>query len=203
MTDGYRETECMTATENEDALLLRDLCAGDEWAFTELYRRRRREIYRFAYAMTRSAALAQDVMQDVFLRLLEGAARFDPSKGTVRAWLLGCARHVVLDRLRAESRWTPADDEPSAPCPAEDAVFAQQRLEQLQAALLRLPIEYREAVALCEIAELSYAECAAVLGCPIGTIRSRLHRARALLAERLAEIDVKEAPLRRVKEVCG
>jgi len=196
----------MTATENEDALLIRDLLAGDEWAFAELYRRRRREIYRFAFAMTRSAALAQDVVQDVFLRLLEDATRFDSSKGTVRAWLLGCARHVVLDRLRAESRWTTgatADDGPSAPCPAEDTVFAQQRLERLHTEILRLPIEYREAVALCEIAELSYAECAAVLACPIGTVRSRLHRARALLAERLAEIDDKETPLRRVKEVCG
>src|SRR5690606_24921338 len=145
-------------------------------------------------------------VQDVFLRLLEDATRFDSSKGTVRAWLLGCARHVVLDRLRAESRWTTgatADDGPSAPCPAEDTVFAQQRLERLHTESLRLPIEYREAVALCEIAELSYAECAAVLACPIGTVRSRLHRARALLAERLAEIDDKETPLRRVKEVCG
>jgi RNA polymerase sigma-70 factor (ECF subfamily) len=206
MIKGYPEAECMTEIENEDALLLRDLIAGDEWAFTELYRRRRREIYRFAFAMTRSAALAQDVMQDVFLRLLEDATRFDPSKGSVRAWLLGCARHVVLDRLRAESRWTAepaAEDGPSAPCSAEDAIFAEQRLAQLHAAILGLPMEYREAVALCEIAELSYAECAAVVGCPIGTVRSRLHRARALLARQLAEIADNEAPLRRVNEACG
>nr|MBO2514722.1 hypothetical protein [Gammaproteobacteria bacterium] len=206
ISNGNGKTERMTATENEDALLLRDLIAGDEWAFTELYRRRRGEIYRFAFAMTRSAALAQDVMQDVFLRLLEDAARFDPSKGTVRAWLLGCARHVVLDRLRAEGRCAteaPADDESIASCPAEDAVFQQQRLAQLHAAILSLPMEFREAVALCEIAELSYAECAAVLGCPIGTVRSRLHRARALLARRLADTVDGEAPLRRVNEVCG
>src|SRR5690606_21382422 len=83
-------------------------------------------------------------------RRLEDATRFDPSRGTVRAWLLGCARHVVLDRLRAEGRWAAdaaVDDGPSTPCPAEDAVFTEQRLAQLHAAILSLPVEYREAVA--------------------------------------------------------
>jgi RNA polymerase sigma-70 factor, ECF subfamily len=193
----------MTATEHEDTMLLRDLIAGDEWAFAELYRRRHREVYRFAFGMSRSTSLAQDATQDVFLRVLEDASRYDPAKGSVRAWLLGCARHVVLDRLRAESRWTSEArdlDEPSAPCVGEDAVFTQQRLARLHAAILSLPIEYREAVVLCEIGELSYAESASVLGCPIGTVRSRLHRARALLAARLAEPKDAQQPLRRVGE---
>jgi RNA polymerase sigma-70 factor (ECF subfamily) len=182
----------MTRTEIDDVQLLRNVIAGDERAFVELYRRRRGDVYRFAFAMSRSAALAQDVTQDVFLRVLEDAAGFDPARGSVRAWLLGCARHVVLDGLRAESRWAAEAaaetiDTPSAPCGGEEAVFVEQRLARLQAALLSLPIEYREAVVLCEIEELSYAESAAALGCPIGTVRSRLHRARTLLAKRLAE----------------
>jgi RNA polymerase sigma-70 factor, ECF subfamily len=200
---GPPHDEQMTATEHEDEKLLRDMLAGDERAFAELYRRRHREVYRFAFGMSRSVALAQDVTQDVFLRVLEGASRYDAAKGSVRAWLLGCARHVVLDRLRAESRWRsePVDlQEPSAPCTSEESVFVQQRLARLHAAILGLPIEYREALVLCEIAELSYAESAAALGCPIGTVRSRLHRARAQLAARLAEPNSGHEPLRRVNQ---
>jgi RNA polymerase sigma-70 factor (ECF subfamily) len=66
-------------------------------------------------------------------------------------------------------------------------VFELQRARSLHAALIELPVEYRETLVLCELEELSYAECAAVLGCPVGTVRSRLHRARALLATRLRE----------------
>ncbi|HEY8522099.1 MAG TPA: RNA polymerase sigma factor [Gammaproteobacteria bacterium] len=192
--------------DSDDAKLLRDVLAGDERAFVELYRRRRPDVYRFAFAMSRSRALAQDVTQDVFLRVLEDAAGFDSRKGSVRAWLLGCARHVVLDRLRAESRFVaePATaEEPWAPCAGEETVVAAERLARLHAAMASLPFEYREALALCEIEELSYAEAAAVIGCPIGTVRSRLHRARALLAARLAEAeDAGTEPL-RCNEVCS
>lgn len=192
--------------DGDDAKLLRDLLAGDERAFTELYRRRRADVYRFAFAMSRSLALAQDVTQDVFLRVLEDAAGFDPRKGSVRAWLLGCARHVVLDRLRAESRFLPepaAAEEPCAPCGGEEAVVAAQRLARLHAAIASLSFEYREAVALCEIGELSYAEAAAVIRCPIGTVRSRLHRARALLAARLADVEDTGTELASCNEVCS
>ncbi|HEU4618778.1 MAG TPA: RNA polymerase sigma factor [Gammaproteobacteria bacterium] len=196
----------MTRPETDDAELLREMLAGDERAFVALYRRRHADVYRFALAMCRSGAVAEDVVQDVFLRVLEDAAGFDPARGSVRAWLLGCARHVVLDRLRAERRWAPdaatKEDERSAPCGGEEAVFAEQRVARLREALLRLPVAYREAVVLCEIAELSYAESAAVLGCPIGTVRSRLHRARTLLAEMLAGTKHSAEPL-RMNEVCS
>lgn len=177
----------MSDEEPSDSALLGDVVAGDERAFAALYRRRRRDVYRFAFAMSRSPALAQDVTQDIFLRLLEHGTRFDPSKGSVRAWLLGAARHAVLDRLRSDSRWagSGAAAEATAPCRGEDEVLTAQRRARLHAAIAALPFEYREALVLCDLAELSYAECAAILRRPIGTVRSRLHRARAMLAERV------------------
>jgi RNA polymerase sigma-70 factor (ECF subfamily) len=119
------------------------------------------------------------------LQVLEKAGRFDRDKGTARAWLLGCARHVVLDRLRAESRRRDEAPEQATAGDHDLHVLNEQRLVRLHSAIARLPFEYREALALCELAELPYAEAAAVLDCPVGTVRSRLHRARSLLTASL------------------
>lgn len=170
-----------------DGELIAQIAAGSEQAFVDLYRRRHRDVYRYAFAMARSRSFAQDVTQEVFLNVLENAGRFDGAKGSVRGWLFGCARHVTLDRLRLERRWT--DDMPpdGAVLGGDERLLAEQRIERLHAAIARLPVEYREALVLSELQELSYAETAAVLECPIGTVRSRLHRARALLAAILVE----------------
>lgn len=170
-----------------DVGLLADIAAGVEQAFVELYRRRHKDVYRFAFAMAKSRSFAQDVMQEVFLNVLENAGRFDSRKGSVRAWLFGCARYVTLDRLRLERRWT--DDMPAdlTTLDGDERLLAAQRLERLHAAIARLPVEYREALVLFELQELTYAETAAVLECPVGTVRSRLHRGRALLAAMLDE----------------
>jgi RNA polymerase sigma-70 factor, ECF subfamily len=170
-----------------DVRLLADIVAGGERAFVELYRRRHNDVYRFAFAMAKSRSFAQDVTQEVFLNVLENAGRFDSSKGSVRAWLFGAARYLTLDRLRAERRWT--DDMPpdGAVPDGDERLQTDQRIERLHAAIARLPVEYREALVLFELQELSYAETAAVLGCPLGTVRSRLHRGRALLTAMLDE----------------
>lgn len=204
----------MAETEDDDdARLLAEIAAGAEQAFVELYGRRHNDVYRFAFAMARSRSFAQDVMQEVFLNVLENAGRFDRAKGSVRAWLYGCARHVTLDRLRLERRWTgelPADgsalggDERSS---LDQRLLVDQRVERLHAAIARLPVEYREALVLVELQELKYAEAAAALECPIGTVRSRLHRARSALAALLeeptqaTEAPGVEAPL-HAREVC-
>ena len=170
-----------------DARLLADIAAGVEQAFVDLYRRRHNDVYRFAFAMAKSRSFAQDVTQEVFLNVLENARRFDSHKGSVRAWLFGCARYVTLDRLRLERRWT--DDMPAdlTTLDSDESLLADQRVERLHAAIARLPVEYREALVLFELQELSYAETAVVLDCPVGTVRSRLHRGRALLAAMLDE----------------
>jgi len=179
------------ADDRVDVRLLAEIVAGSEQAFIELYRRRHNDVYRFAFAMAKSRSFAQDVMQEVFLNVLENASRFDSAKGSVRAWLFGCARYVTLDRLRVERRWT--DDMPpdGVALDGDELLFTDQRIDKLHAAIARLPVEYRETIVLCELQELSYAETAAVLGCPVGTVRSRLHRGRALLT---AMLDEREQP---------
>jgi RNA polymerase sigma-70 factor (ECF subfamily) len=191
-----------------DVRLLAEIVAGVEQAFVELYRRRHNDVYRFAFAMAKSRSFAQDVTQEVFLNVLENASRFDSAKGSVRAWLFGCARYVTLDRLRLERRWT--DDLPAdvATLDSDECLFADQRAERLHAAIATLPVEYREALVLFELQELTYAETAAVLDCPVGTVRSRLHRGRALLAAMLDEGEQPEtaAPIEpplAAREVCS
>jgi RNA polymerase sigma-70 factor (ECF subfamily) len=173
--------------DRTDARLLADIAAGVEQAFVELYRRRHNDVYRFAFAMAKSRSFAQDVTQEVFLNVLENAGRFDDAKGTVRAWLFGCARHVTLDRLRLERRWTDEMPADATAFDGDERLLADQRVERLHAAIARLPLEYREALVLVELQELSYVETAVALECPLGTVRSRLHRARALLAAMLNE----------------
>ena len=188
-------TETDPASDDRvDVRLLADIAAGVEQAFVELYRRRHNDVYRFAFAMAKSRSFAQDVTQEVFLNVLENARRFDSAKGSVRAWLFGCARYVTLDRLRVERRWT--DDLPAdvTTLDSDERLLADQRIERLHAAIARLPVEYREALVLVELQELTYAETAAVLDCPVGTVRSRLHRGRVLLAAMLDESESEQAP---------
>jgi RNA polymerase sigma-70 factor (ECF subfamily) len=197
------------ADDRADVRLLAEIVAGGEQAFIELYRRRHNDVYRFAFAMAKSRSFAQDVTQEVFLNVLENAGRFDSAKGSVRAWLFGCARYVTLDRLRLERRWT--DDMPpdGVALDGDERLFTDQRIEKLHAAIARLPVEYRETLVLCELQELSYAETAAVLGCPVGTVRSRLHRGRALLTAMLDEREQSAADESNVaaplhaREVCS
>jgi len=198
-----------TSDDRIDVRLLAEIAAGVEDAFVELYRRRHNDVYRFAFAMAKSRSFAQDVTQEVFLNVLENASRFDSAKGSVRAWLFGCARYVTLDRLRLERRMT--DDMPVdlTALDSDERLLADQRVERLHAAIARLPVEYREALVLFELQELTYAETAAVLDCPVGTVRSRLHRGRALLAAMLEESEQARAdagasmePL-QAREVCS
>jgi RNA polymerase sigma-70 factor, ECF subfamily len=177
-----------------DVRLLAEIAAGVEQAFVELYRRRHNDVYRFAFAMAKSRSFAQDVTQEVFLNVLENARRFDGAKGSVRAWLFGCARYVTLDRLRVERRWTDDFAADLTTLDSDERLLADQRIERLHAAIARLPVEYREALVLVELQELTYAETAAVLDCPVGTVRSRLHRGRALLAAMLDESESEQAP---------
>ncbi|HWN39336.1 MAG TPA: RNA polymerase sigma factor [Gammaproteobacteria bacterium] len=198
------------SNDRVDMRLLAEIVAGVEQSFVELYRRRHNDVYRFAFAMAKSRSFAQDVTQEVFLNVLENASRFDSEKGTVRAWLFGCARHVTLDRLRLERRWT--DDMPAdlGTLDSDERLLADQRVERLHAAIARLPLEYREALVLFELQELTYAETATVLDCPIGTVRSRLHRGRVLLATMLDESEQAASEVKpsvgaslQAREVCS
>ena len=177
-----------------DDELLRQAAAGDAQAFAELFRRRHPDVFRFALHLTGSVPTAEDVVQDVFMVVVRDGARYEPGRATVAAWLCGIARNFVRQRLERDRRLTTvdfADDgEPSA---VDDGaadplagLLRAERIETLRRAVQALPLPYREAVVLCDLQEMSYGDAAAALGCPVGTVRSRLHRARTMLAARLA-----------------
>jgi RNA polymerase sigma-70 factor (ECF subfamily) len=170
-----------------DEDLIAAAAAGDREAFGALYRRCRPDVYRFALHMTGAPAAAEDVVQDVFLAVIREAGRYIPGRSGVVPWLLGIARNHALRRI-TERRLEPLPDEGLAPrvtADPSDAVARDQEIETLRAALATLPVVYREAVVLCDLQEFSYQEAADAAGCAIGTIRSRLHRGRGLLAQTL------------------
>ena len=170
-----------------DEDLIAAAAAGDREAFGALYRRRRPDVYRFALHMTGVPAAAEDVAQDVFLAVIRDAGRYEPGRSGVLSWLLGIARNHALRRI-TERRYEPLPDEGHEPHVIADpaaAVARGQDIETLRAALAGLPVVFREAVVLCDLQELTYQEAADAAGCAIGTIRSRLHRGRGLLAEAL------------------
>ncbi len=173
-----------------DAELLRRAAGGDEDAFTALYRRRQSGLYRFAFQMSGSAAVAEDVVQEVFLTLIRQWPRYDDTRGSVAAFLYGIARNHVLRALERERGHAEADDAEQVAALEDLAgdVVRNRMVESVRSAVLALPVHYREAVVLCDVHEVDYADAAEALGCAIGTVRSRVHRGRQLLAERLGAV---------------
>src|SRR5262245_48999823 len=182
-----------TLSDDELVTLLR---AGDEIAFVTLYRRRQGGIYRFALRMSGSEAVAEDVTQEVFMTLMRGDGQYDPSRGSFSAYLFGVARNQVLRRLEKDRNHSPILDEDEASgavTPVGLIAIAdplggltrKEMVASVRQAVLALPAHYREVVVLCDLHELSYADASVALGCAVGTVRSRLHRARALLVEKL------------------
>ena len=182
-------------TDPSDSELLQSMLAGDEEALAALYRRRQQGIYRFALQMCGSQTVAEDVTQEVFMVLIREGHTFDPSRGSLNAFLIGIARNYVLRRLRRERFYAAIeedsqDDENTNQATLTNAgpldeLSRTETIESVRRSVLALPERYREAVVLCDLQELSYAEAAEILGCAVGTVRSRLHRGRALLIEKL------------------
>jgi RNA polymerase sigma-70 factor (ECF subfamily) len=179
-------------TERTDEQLLALAMGGDEDAFTALYRRRQGPIYRFALHMSGSAQIAEEVTQDVFVFLAQRGHDFDASRAPLGAYLFGVARNYVrraMERSFSESqRTSPAEEHADSLVADSDTVLDIARRQESRAiwkAVLSLPAHYREVVVLCDLQESSYADAAAAIGCAIGTVRSRLHRAHEMLAKKL------------------
>jgi RNA polymerase sigma-70 factor (ECF subfamily) len=180
------------SSQTDDELLGR-LRNGEEEAFVALYRRRQGAIYRFATHMSGSASAAEDITQEVFLALLREQCGYDCDRGTLSGYLFGIARKLVLRGLERSRSEVPLESEADEVAPQQLAVIddplagmtKHEATEALRRAVQALPRRYREVVVLCDLEEMDYAEAATVLGCPIGTVRSRMHRARALLLEKL------------------
>ncbi len=181
-----------------DDQLLKRIAAGDAEAFSALFRRRQGDVYRFALHMTGRPAVAEDVTQDTFLAVMRDAGRYDASRAAALAWLCGIARNHVLRRIERERPALMLEIDEDGPAgdgalAVADTVLGElTRAEEVVAvrdAVMTLPVRYREAVVLCDLQELSYADAASALGCAVGTVRSRLHRGRTLLAAKLAVLE--------------
>jgi RNA polymerase sigma-70 factor, ECF subfamily len=181
--------------DEHDDVLLRRSAKGDEEAFTVLYRRHQAPLYRFALRMSGHPWAAEEIVQDVFMTLIREPRKFDPQRGTLGAFLYGVTRNRVMKHLERTPRNLSLDEKNEGGSgiharvidrftPA-DFAETRERSQQVRAAVLELPVEFRETVALCELEEMSYEEAARLLDCPVGTIRSRLHRGRALLLAKL------------------
>jgi RNA polymerase sigma-70 factor (ECF subfamily) len=204
----------------DDGVLLRRMMAGDENSFTLLYRRKHPAIYRFALHMSGNAAVAEDVTQEVFMTLIRDAKRFDPALGTLGGFLFGIARNHLRRRWDQERGAVPlpgtaeeldaillthlgrrngglgngnGNDVAAFPDHSDEMV-SRENIRRVRQAIATLPENYREVVVLCEMDEMSYEDAAAVLECPIGTVRSRLHRAKSMLTEKLREAEHTSAP---------
>jgi RNA polymerase sigma-70 factor (ECF subfamily) len=186
----------------DDAGLIALARRGDAVAFSRLFAGFERRIFRYAAHMCGRDS-ADDVVQETFLAVLRGRVDYDATKGTVGNYLFGIARHFVLKRVNArevstfdldehdeQTAWP--DERPSV----LESLSREDTIRTVRAAIASLPAAYREIVVLCELQELSYADAAAIAQCPVGTVRSRLHRAKALLMTRLAAAQI-EVGLRK------
>jgi RNA polymerase sigma-70 factor (ECF subfamily) len=178
----------------EYALLAR-MKQGDEAAFVALYRQHKDAVYRLALMYCGAPAPAADVTQDTFVHFISRPDQFDPARGSIGAWLCGVARMLARNRIGEREEATDpallADDTDPAPGQVDhdtplERLLRGEAAEQVRAAIARLAPHYRDVLILCELSGLSYAEAAQLCALDIGTVRSRLSRARSALAQRLA-----------------
>jgi RNA polymerase sigma-70 factor (ECF subfamily) len=175
--------------ELSDEELHRKALAGSSEAMAALYRRHGGLVYRFTLQMSRNAEVAEEITQEVFLALLTQIGRFDAARGALSTWLCGIARRQLWKYLeRSETAAVfDSDDESAAElrCPSDgpaEVLLRGEAVAAVRAGLGELPPALREVVILCSLEEMSYEHAAQVLAVPVGTVRSRLHRAKARLA---------------------
>lgn len=192
MLVGPGITEVKLLIDLTDEQLLAQALSGDEEAFTALYRRRQGPLFRFALHMSGSTHIAEEVTQEVFIFLVQRGSDFDPARGALGAYLFGVARNYVrraLERSYSENVLSKSVDDEAVALMTEDdpgeGIARHQTSTAVWKAVLSLPEHYREVVVLCDLQEQSYAQAAEAIGCAIGTIRSRLHRAHDMLSKKL------------------
>jgi RNA polymerase sigma-70 factor (ECF subfamily) len=178
----------------DDATLVRECLEGKTRAFGRLYERYRPMVYELAYRMTRNREEAEDVLQDTFLRAMRALGTYD-TQYKFSTWILTIASRLCVDRWRASRRTQLSLDAEydsgsiQLPHPGErpdDHTFKREVAALVESGLQRVPEDYRVMLILRHRLELSYEEIAAVTGMPLGTVKTRIHRARERLARALS-----------------
>jgi len=178
--------------EPDHVLVLR-VVQRDESALAELYDRYGNLVYAVALRVLRDASAAEEVLQDIFHRLWNVAARFDPRRGSLPAWLAVTARHRAIDCLRRrpageESEPEAADGAIQLPFDLEEQVYRRRIVDRIRVALTRMPEAQRKLVEMAFFEGLTHSELAERTGDPLGTIKSRLRAAVAGLRKELADL---------------
>jgi RNA polymerase sigma-70 factor, ECF subfamily len=198
--------EAMQGEAGEAALVGR-LANGDLAAFGALYDRYARDVYAFAaHALGRGPA--EEVAQDVFVRVWQRASQFEAARGSVAAWIMAITRHRVVDELRQRSRRREApysvDDllaaAEDADVGVEEQAWAHDRRRQVLDALSQLPEEQRRVIVFAYFGGLTQSQIAVVLNCPLGTVKKRTRLALQKLRASLAEQPVVTVVETRVSE---
>ena len=181
-----------------DAALVARCLTGDETAWESLVRLHTRRVYAICYRFTGRAEEAQDLAQEVFLRVFRSLNSFDGGSGCFRTWLASLTRNLLIDHYRKtrkeklvdsiEDRLPVLEQSEALDARPEGRVAGREASEMLRAALARLSPELREAVILRDLEEMEYREIAAVLKVPDGTVKSRISRGRAELARLLRKM---------------
>jgi RNA polymerase sigma-70 factor, ECF subfamily len=168
----------------DDGELLERFRNGDRNAFSVLYRAHHAAVFRFALYMTGDRERAGEVTQEVFVWLVHHPRSFDPARGELSAFLGGVTRQFLRRHQRDDRKWLPLDESATAVAIPREIVSGDDAAD-LWKAVASLPDRYREAVVLCDLEEMDCRQAAEVLGCAVGTVWSRLHRAHDLLQRKL------------------
>ena len=154
--------------------------------FSKAFEEHKDAVFGFAYRMTGSMPAAEDVAQDCFLVLIDDAARYEPSRGSLRCFLVGVARNLIFKRWRAEGRWDVLEDHEVSVEPVDPV--SRETAELVEQAVGALPPLQREALILAEYEGLSLKEIAGAVEAEVGAVKARLHRARESLRHALAPL---------------
>jgi len=189
-----------------DAELLKAALAGEEDAFVFLYEKLKGGIFRYAFYMTNSISAAEEVTQEVFVALLKEKNHYREERGDLGAFAFGIARNQVRRLRRREYIYHPLPDDDAIhqlaaslvtePEAVQRNLIQNEALERVRTTIRSLPDRYAQVIVLCDLCELSYAEAATRLDCAVGTVRSRLNRAHALLAKKLKPLTNAKAGIR-------
>ena len=188
------------------AALVRRCIAGDAGAWEELVRHQNRRIYNICYRFTGSSSDAEDLTQEVFIRLYRTMNTYEPEKGSFNTWLTTLTRNMLVDHFRRTRQERLTDSIDAAPVADEDAPTLSERIEDqapspqarlasketqkmVQLALQKVSPDLREAVILRDLQDMDYKEIAVTLRVPEGTVKSRINRGRAELARLLSRIN--------------
>jgi RNA polymerase sigma-70 factor (ECF subfamily) len=181
----------------DDAKLLELMMAGEERGFVSLYRKYQSPVYRFSLQISGVPHVAEEVAQETFLALMRAPHKYQIERGPLVLYLFGIARNLAWKGARRDRLFAVFDEDRelsvvTVPDLAGDLARKEQ-VARVRRTVLCLPRKYREVLVLCSLQELSYEEAATVVGCSVGTVRSRMHRAKQLLLRKLKEGGLGEA----------